>query len=155
MSCWAVMISCWNELFDCLAEFRSNAWSIQKSNKNSRRQRPELFDCLVKTIRLSWFIQKRNKSSRRQRPVQTIHDDYFRPYQGLNKQFIYSEWIFIWQTRAWSVTVCWHCGCWRISVWHKIVDRSTWLFFPSKSKQANKDYQALKRQGRGRDRPPG
>ena len=79
------------ELFDCLAEFSSNVWSIQKRNESSPMQRPELFVCLAENILLSWFIQKRNESGCWQQPVQTVDVDYFFPYRGLNKQFIYSE----------------------------------------------------------------
>ena len=31
------------------------------------------------------------------------------------------------------------------TVWHRIFDCSTWLFFPGQSKQTNEDYSALKR----------
>ena len=80
------------------AEFSSNVWSIQIRNESSPRQQPEFFG-------LSWFIQKNNESSRRQRPVQTVDDNYFRPYRGLTEQSIYSESIFIWQTRVLSVEI--------------------------------------------------
>ena len=145
MSRWEVVISCWVvELFDCSAEFSSNVWSIQIRNESSPRQQSEFFGCLAENIRLSWFIQKNNESSRRQRPVQTVDDNYFRPYRGLTEQSIYSESIFIWQTRVLSVEIysciCWNCACFSGQGFTGIVGRSTWLFLPGKSKQANKDY---------------
>ena len=145
MSRWEVVISCWVvELFDCSAEFSYNVWSIQIRNESSPRQQPEFFGCLAENIRLSWLIQKKHESSRRQRPVQTVDDNYFRPYWGLTEQPIYSESIFIWQTRVLSVEIysciCWNCTCFSGPVCTMIVSPSAWFFFPGTSKQANKDY---------------
>ena len=81
-----------------------------KRNESSPRQRTELFECLAGNM----VYSKRNASSHRQRTVQTVDDDYFRPYRGLNEQSIYSQSIFIWQTRVWSVEmyccIFWHCA---------------------------------------------
>ena len=64
---------------------------FKKRKESSCRQQPELFKGLSENIRLSWFIQKRNESSRRQRSVQTVDNDYFHPYRGLNEQFTLNE----------------------------------------------------------------